>query len=146
MKNYGNEERLKVLADFLAKVPVNHFDLNSWICRSSITQEELIQHKCGTSACAVGWACTIPEFMEQGLSMHHSGQPTFKGTHSWDAAEGFFGLLYDEAIALFSSESYMPDENGPEHVAQRIRTFLEVPQEALDEADEASQHYRREGY
>lgn len=138
-----NKERLEILADFLAKVPVNHFDLSSWICRSSITQEDLIQHKCGTSACAVGWACTIPEFMEQGLSMHQSGLPMFKGMSSWDAAEGFFGLIYDEAIALFSSESYMPDENGPEEVAFRIRMFLENPQAALDESDEAAQHYRR---
>lgn len=93
----ANIERLTVLRDFLLALPPEKVDLSLW------------SNRCGTLACAVGWACTIPEFNEAGLvrwqrSEDDSIAPYYNRLHSWDAVEAFFELSMDEASALFSHD------------------------------------------
>jgi len=70
-------QRLKYLADRMAKLPASadkHFGMRSWFEHygdhdhhfgKRITRRDL--HKCGTAACAIGWAATMPFFNKLGV-------------------------------------------------------------------------------
>lgn len=128
------KERLTLLADFLMEVPVKQFEMFAWRAGRDCDDETLMQHKCGTSACAVGWACAMPEFKAEGLHYALNG-PVYGPDDAWNAVRMFFGLQYHEATALFSSDSY-EDNVAPVDVATRIRLFMRDPEEALEEARE----------
>lgn len=122
-------ERLAFLADFLdTQCPPEHFDLQCWIDSSSpvTSQEDL--HTCGTTACAVGWACCLPEFQREGLHLS-TYAPAYKPReggdvhHHWEAVTAFFDLAEDEAEHLFSYEKY-DFMVFPWNVAARIRELL----------------------
>jgi hypothetical protein len=109
-----NTERLLKLADFLDTVPAEQFDLSSW--------------KCSTTACAVGWACTIPEFQDEGLrsaNMAHAGLPLFDNKSGWDAVNAFFAVTDEQADHLFYDLNY-PNRHRttPAEVANRIRKLV----------------------
>ena len=119
-----NKERLLRLArDILPNVPEENFKMITW--------------KCGTSACAVGWAASDPQFNEEGfeLDKHCEGPlaifmftPWYEGIGGWSAVENFFGIDFDHAQYLFSDEAYsIVDSNEritKEQVIQRIEEFV----------------------
>jgi hypothetical protein len=116
-------ERLLRLAAFLDALPRRSFNLMNWYQESE---------DCGTVACAVGWACTLPEFRRAGLTLDASGfrgmqrgRPRYRGWFGFKAAEKFFGLDSAAAERLFSPEVY---PNGsrtrPQTVARRIRELV----------------------
>lgn len=123
-----NKERLTKLADFLDTVPEHKFDLESW--RSDSTGDEswealvddahLLNFDCGTTGCAVGWACVMPEFQAEGLAWGVWG-PTATGYSGWFAVMDFFGLKRVDAEYLFSGSEYDDDAKKPTDVAARIR-------------------------
>jgi len=132
-----NKERLLVLANFLDTVPTFKFDLTSWrhhpgadhyVQDSDLVDSNLTDMTCGTTACAVGWACSIPEFNAQGLFWED--RPVYEvagvwGKHrSWGAVTGFFDLGTYDAEHLFTYDLYPFGERGPKDVAARIRTFV----------------------
>lgn len=109
--------RLKTLADALDRMPEEQFDLTDW--------------KCGTTCCAVGLACTIPEFQAAGLTLQFGPEydefyPVFRNSVGFEAAERFFGLTAAQAKHLFGKGSYynLPLEANPSDVARRIRALL----------------------
>lgn len=105
-----NKERLTILADHLRTVDPEGFDLTDW--------------RCGTVACAVGHACTIPEFQAAGLGLSgYSGTPEYGSLLSWAAVRVFFGLTFEQAHSLFDSGHY-PDRTGPDNVADSIDAFV----------------------
>lgn len=81
---------------------------------------------CGTTACAVGWACLDPKMQSEGLSYTlQSGYfddiviiPTFDGETGWDAVESFFGLTCSLCEQLFLEDSYSEtyDEDADNYV------------------------------
>lgn len=112
-----NVERLLKLADHLGTVPLERFDMFSW--------------KCGTLACAVGHACSIPEFQNAGLHLHRrSGlnfstvAPVFGDYDGWGAVHLFFDLNIRDADFLFSENEYPEQARTPAGVADRIREFV----------------------
>jgi hypothetical protein len=107
-----NKERLQQMVTMLRGLPEeNQFNLEIW--------------SCGTSACAVGWACVNPVFIEQGLKRRHTGAPEFKGLTSWDAVEAFFEINLDESEHLFDYGTYPKFcGTGPGEVADRIEAFI----------------------
>lgn len=114
-----NIARLQRLITILQSVPPEQFDLGIW--------------KCGTTACAVGWACADPAFIAQGLRHFPGVGPTYDKpgrepnefyTH-WRAVEEFFGLSDVQAFRLFSSHSYAADRPVPQDVADRIAALIE---------------------
>jgi hypothetical protein len=131
-------KRLLKLASHLETIPRKEFYIGSW--------QELDESKCGTTACALGHACFMKEFKRIGLSMKITGNkltgynslPVFKPTlaedkkicgskkqHGYHAAEALFGLSYDEADSLFSSDSYNKNVT-PKTVAKKIRRFVKA--------------------
>ena len=131
-----NIQRLQTLAAFLRTVPQEHFDLHSW--RSSegyeyASDDDLTTLQCGTTACAVGWACSLPEFQAQGLawgtdSLSYTGYPVYKfseggDAEGWEAVEEFFDISYSTAEHLFASDEY-EDNATAVQVADRIEEVI----------------------
>lgn len=138
-----NVERLKELQNVLNSVPEDQFDLGVWIegvDKEGKKSSELIGH-CGTSACAVGWACTHPKFNEQGLKYGIDDPvwekvytPMYNGKSSWDAVGEFFGISYQLSDLLFDEGSYYDvfwcEDAGkvdvkPKDVANRIQIVID---------------------
>lgn len=168
-------DRLKTLANYLHNINPTEFDLDSWCYIPSTTaniQERSRQYfqfygddrttdlipiikqdinvDCGSTACALGWAATIPEFREQGLQLFvqpHSGSylpglvvytkkedPDFYETNFY-AAMHFFGLSEEESGYLFDPEFYVAEDfdgcrgdlpqTTPADVVERIFELLE---------------------
>lgn len=139
--------RLNLLANLLEeRVKPERFDLRTW------SAEACEEGSCGTSACAVGWACSFPEFIEMGLSMSKDFDPAYgvfpQGVSSdvamdhynaytgWDAVCHCFGIYHDQATMLFDFYEYHGNNDCdydnqtevtiPEVVA-RIRNFTSKP-------------------
>lgn len=125
-----NTDRLLKLADFLDTVPVKKFDLSHWIGWDELDFEtrpptlDDLEHNCHTTACAIGWACTIPEFQDAGLVLD-DGEPFFDGHWDTQAAANFFDIEYLEASHLFYSSAYRGNNRTrPSTVAKRIRKLV----------------------
>lgn len=103
-------ERLRALYAMIAGIPEERIELETWRSRAfkpndpdwsnEVTNKDLLSQDCGTSACAVGWACAHPEFQKQGLRWGET--PVYQRRFGWDAVESFFGIHYDLAMFLFS--------------------------------------------
>lgn len=135
-------ERLLRLADKLegkgpyekyGPIPHEHFDIRSFynfpreLYLASEHVQNISEYKCGTSACAVGWATLDPWFNEKGLQSAYSQSDIylikFDGLYDWRAIEEFFGLDEDEAEDLFTLDSNYGN-NDPLVVAERIREVV----------------------
>jgi hypothetical protein len=135
-----SNRRLLKLADFLTALPRKRFDYGVWVGHDWKGAADL---SCGTTACALGWAATMPEFRRLGLVLNpESGVfegPIVNRKHDasgpTDAAMVTFGLDYDEATYVFHPESPPPYRlphlpRGPEidatpkQVATHIRRFV----------------------
>lgn len=132
-----SNKRLRLLAAFLESLDPQLFHYGSWVGDDWKGAKDL---SCGTTACALGWACTMPEFRKLGLGINDDGTPYDYETQRNDAEASMrvFGLTKDEAHALFlgyclfddvTEELILPtldNEAMAQHVARRIRKFVEV--------------------
>lgn len=129
---------LNLLADHLDRMPVDKidFDLESW----GSTPED---NACGTTACAMGYACLVPEFQKRGLKLMVGERvartvagynrfmtrgrpfalPVFDHGGGWNAITAFWGLSETNVSWLFDEDSY----NDPtrENVIKRLRELAE---------------------
>jgi len=164
-----HRKRLKKLADFLSKFKPSDnrvFDMDTWghneidDIENSVVKnktenkvEVCTEFKCSTTACALGWAATIPELNKEGLhweSCISSYDIPEVGDQTWSgiALEGyknrdeiriamrFFGLKASEAVGIFGgSDHYSPSASSegyegesrdvePKEVADRITSLL----------------------
>jgi hypothetical protein len=135
-----NNKRLLILAAFLETVPEHKFDLMNWrdtgierltlgerLNGDYISNEKLLNNSCGTTGCAIGWACTIPEFIEDGLTW--SGNYPLLTNHDkewcgWNAVQEFFDIDESTASHLFEHTDYDYDKSGSKDVANRIREVV----------------------
>lgn len=120
-----NISRLERLCTILDDVDAKHFDLTNWA-----------SPRCGTTACAVGWAALDPGFREEGFHLvaiktrvwsseqiffepsqlsdvkagllwdSFGGAPCFEDKKNWDAVRAFFGVTQPQARWLFLPSSY----------------------------------------
>lgn len=124
--NATGKRRLLKLADFLetAELP-GEFDLGT--LGESITDG---QPTCGTTACALGWATTIPSFRRAGLHLSSKGALRCKGMREpiWkDLAARFFSIQPQEARELFGARYGHLSNIGQaarHGVAERIRALI----------------------
>lgn len=120
------KRRLLALARKLYTVPAKRFDLSSWVGCDWRGAKDL---SCGTSACALGWATTIPHFRRLGLRLVPSNiadrvaRVTFNDRYNFDAACELFDISRDTAELLFSPSGYLGPA-GPVRVAKRIRKLV----------------------
>lgn len=103
--------RLTVLRNFMRSMPKSaqkHFYMGAWFRHTApddhdhVPRDKPITRKalegCGTSACAAGWAATIPTFNRAGFRFSRLDGFTIE-------PEAFFGLRYRYADMLFYSTS-----------------------------------------
>jgi hypothetical protein len=119
--------RLTKLADYMAKLPPQarkHFRMSSWFDHSGadkhpigrfITAKDLSY--CGTTACALGWAATVPSFRKAGLKVEVAH--TFSA-HNESIARRFFGLDRNQVGEIFGALS----KRTPKEWAKHCRKFL----------------------
>ena len=123
-------QRLLMLADFLETVPEKKFDITVWRyaknSRPDISDENLTT-ECGTVACAVGWACALPEFRKMGLWYDFYPIYQIPGTEmkyeAWGAIQQFFDLDLGQSMCLFHSSAYGKERGTRENVVSRIREY-----------------------
>lgn len=118
-----DRERLTILADFLDTVPKEKFDLYYWWFHRN--------EPCNSTGCAVGWATTIPEFANDGLGLNalddtysYIRRPFYGITIAWDSVKAFFDISFPQAMHLFSVYEYKLEQRTAQHVAARIRKFM----------------------
>lgn len=122
--NATGKRRLLKLADFLETAELSgEFDLTTLA-----NETRSAQPKCGTRACALGWATTIPSFQRAGLCLRQ-GDLRLKGRrgNGWgETAATFFGISFGEAIDLFGAGRSAATEGMParEAVARAIRALV----------------------
>ncbi len=132
----GNERLLR-LADFLEKLPPERFDYSMGVGEDWGGKQDL---SCGTTACALGWAATMPEFRALGMRISRYGVVTCENYEaegfraSRHAANAVFGTSVDDFDYLFFAASVKDDsdERGfsiepnrdPKYVAEKIRRFV----------------------
>jgi hypothetical protein len=141
-----NKERLELVAKKLESLPPERFNYSSWIGKNWEGAQDL---SCGTTACALGWAATIPELQEAGLrivaawddvsdlsypyvalSTRRQLVPVYEANHeSVVAAMWVFELTEDEVSFLFIPESpqaHEEHEEAEEHCTALVDTATEV--------------------
>lgn len=127
-----NIARLEATAALLDKVPENKFDMGHW---GVIKGRQEMAHKpmCASSACVLGWACTIPEIAAAGLGLYAEEGETVatvqlrnnrgKVTHSGSSAGAVvFGISEHDANRLFTQGRSMTAKEK----AQQIRHYIET--------------------
>ncbi len=130
-KPVGNRRLLK-LAAFLETVPRQRFDYGNWFndpfdtaLRARLEKRGVRLPECGTTACAMGWACSVPSFKRLGLTATTSGTiifgPALGGMLS---ARALFALEGNEPQELFLPENDQEDRATPKYVAKKIRKFV----------------------
>jgi hypothetical protein len=123
-----NNERMLTLYNFMASLPSRVIDMDSWRQSDDGANNRDIKNKqlraaiedpsCGTQACALGWACAIPEFKKAGLKYgqqecNYFG-PIFGDLEDFDAGAAFFGQTEEQSNDLFAGAEYA-DEDGMTH-------------------------------
>lgn len=101
------KRRLLKLAAFLEKLPPERFDYDRWVGNDWLGEPDL---SCGTAACALGWATTIPEFRRLGLRLSRCGEPHCGRLYDHAAATEIFGVTENEAAFLFIPDRFAPRE------------------------------------
>ena len=136
-----NEKRLLKLADHLETIKrkgksIFHNDkdspvtvMNKGECGFNMdTWFDWDYEGCGTTACALGHACSIPSFRKAGLRMRSDPvdenyyYPDFNGMEGLEAASEFFDIDFEGACSLF----YSRGPETPKQVAKRIRKFVKT--------------------
>lgn len=138
VKTSVSRARLLKLADFLEKLPRKRFDYGRWVGVDWDGKPDL---SCGTTACALGWATTIPSFRRLGLRLRKLGGTVSvvelenddgQETHWSAAAMNVFGLDANEAFYLFlpgfglaGMKYHSPRHDATaKQVAKHIRRFV----------------------
>jgi hypothetical protein len=135
-----NTKRLLILADFLETVPEHKFDLMNWrdtglekltlgerLSGDYMSNKKLLNNSCGTTGCAIGWACVIPEFIEDGFIWSGNYPLLNDNSKEWygfDAVLNFFSIDESTSEYLFEYNSYDYDKSGSKDVANRIREVV----------------------
>jgi len=132
-KGYIYKRRLLRLADFLDNLPEEKFDISSWVDNDWKGRANL---SCGSTACSLGWAATIPAFRKAGLVMKRNKYdsnfkfiPVLKDMpgnidNTFIAGKEIFGLSRGEFNHLFVPEYALTYNATPKQAAEHIRNFV----------------------
>lgn len=131
-----SKTRLEKLIKYMESRPksaAKHFSMKSWFNHDSdhdikvgtvITAKHL--HACGTSACAMGYAATMPYFRKLGLSVKQGAWGAylhFNGNEdrTFDQVQQLFDITFDQACDLFGADKA---DRSPQSWAKRARRLV----------------------
>ncbi|URG13783.1 hypothetical protein [Acinetobacter phage vB_AbaS_TCUP2199] len=152
---------LETLKEFLKTLPREKFDLDSWRegpYWSDAVTDEALKNDCGTKGCAMGWAATLPEFKEAGLSytqghIRYVNPDDGKGLNwGFGACKNIFGFNHSNTSkVLFLKRNYVDNCEKyveAQAVVRRIEYLLklaELPEGAeMSESDKNNHHLKAE--
>lgn len=117
----GNRRLLK-LARFLERLPPKRFNYNTYVGADWKGDAKL----CGTTACAIGWATTIPEFRKLGLRLDNYGDPYGCSVdYHNEPGTSLFAITDEEWGYLFIPQTGpLPKTASAKQVAKHIRNFV----------------------
>lgn len=131
MKTHVSNNRLLKLVKLLKKLPPKRFSLDYWVGNDWKGEADL---SCGTKACALGWATTIPSLRKEGLRLRPNRFCggfvvilTKNGSEvasNLDAAAAIFGITVDAAHRLFMADDILGWDATAKQVAKRIEAFI----------------------
>ena len=133
-----SKRRLTKLIEFMEGLPASankHFNMGTWFAhnggddhRFKIGKElppDAI-HECGTTACALGWAATMPAFRRIGLRVIWNDD--VDGTElklgkarDWNAVQELFDVDFFYATSLFEMRK---SDTTPKKWAKRARRLM----------------------
>jgi hypothetical protein len=124
-----HRDRIEKIRDHLRyNVKDERFNIAFWAGNTSQPWLGMPDLSCGTTACAMGHASTIPEFRDLGLYMvkeNGKGWLQFGPYTHFEAAAAFLDISENAAIYMFDPDSY---ENGDYatrlEVVDQIDSFL----------------------
>jgi hypothetical protein len=135
------KRRLATLVEYMSKLKVagGHFKMKHWVAHrgkacdidihglkdaARVEAKHLVE--CGMSACAVGWACTVPAFRKAGLMMSFDDcrylRPMYRGEEQFDAVTEFFDIDETRARRLFGP--YRRGVNSPKEWAEDAKKVV----------------------
>ena len=132
-----HRRRLRALAKLLRSLTPReareHFYMGSWFThlgahahRVPTMPKEKDLTTCGTFACALGWATTIPQLQRAGLRLDACDcAVVFDGYHGAQAAAAVFGLDDMAARWLVTDQVRSGTDETPKQVARRIDRLIE---------------------
>lgn len=136
-----NIQRLTRLVKILRRVDAAHFNIITYLSNEASrghdveTTRHKLQHNCGATACALGYASVDPVLMVEGLRRSSSGCPIYGQDYGKTAACKFFGIKTLHATALFYPFEvrdqhkiyYTPNnEITPNMVADKIQELIDT--------------------
>lgn len=127
-----NIERMTRLRNYLRdNVRDEKFNLGTWVGTVTKPWKGLQDLSCGTVACAMGHAASIPEFQAAGLSLKPTYEGSVRGTlvynglEDFDAAVAFLDIPMSVAVMLFDPESYEDGSHtSRDEVVDNITEYL----------------------
>ena len=134
--------RLSVLAAHLKNVSNKKFNLGYWVGheynyeRTSNVEivKAVCDHSCGTTACALGHAASIPSFRRAGLKYfveYDGADILYKNSHNFVAGEHFFNISLEDSRYLFSPDEYNNGRKGKSYVIRRIEALIRKSEKEL---------------
>lgn len=124
--------RLTKLADFMDALPPSarkHFDMSGWLQHEGKDHHQFgsfIEPEypltCGTTACAAGWAATIPSFRKAGFKML-VGKNNYG---NWPLIHSFFDINADDSEELFAYNATNEMNKTPGQWAKHCRKFIKA--------------------
>lgn len=86
--------------------------------------------ECGSSACALGWATTIPSFRKAGLRLYYKSANARcyvqynKERHPVSAASKFFNISEDDAQHIFTDWAHVYGAKAINEVCRKIEKLV----------------------
>jgi hypothetical protein len=135
------KRRLNKLITFMASLPKSankHFSMEQWAEHPGGFEEHgfgsgAILPKeapmlCGTTACALGWACSVPSFYKAGFRLKTSNgmrhaYPTFGAAHTDEAAKRFFDIDGWMVSALFHADDIRTPKQWARHASALLKRW-----------------------
>ena len=136
-------DRLEKLYNFLGTIKPKKFYWGEWGLNNGYCDKTPDLNACGTTACALGWAGSMPEFRKRGLKLVWDPNWEESNVEFVDKDENlffgeiagaeFFGLTIDEAIELFIPEDVSPEAyNMPlGRYRRKLRRFIDRKKKEL---------------
>ena len=100
------KQRREIAIRYLRSIPRDvadeHVDMGVWAIGTPQTATEMLH--CGTTACAGGWLCLVPELQADGLARFNygiPGVPYFGNSVGFEALAGFFDLKLSRVVEIF---------------------------------------------
>lgn len=109
---------LNILADFMETLNAPEFTMTRYVNHS-------FPEPCGTPACALGWACTVPQLQARGLDFGRLRNHEIDAPH--EMAKMAFGPCYTDMFRSSLAASIKTPKEWAEHCRAKLAEWGYAP-------------------